>query len=65
MIEYWGHMLGVISLVLMALFIGIWIWAWRPRHKETFNRMARVPLERDDRPAAGDDDATDEGGNGR
>lgn len=60
MIEYWGHIVGVISLVLLALFIGVWIWAWRPRHKRVFERMARLPLERDERPdrdAEGNDES--------
>ncbi|MDX1608501.1 MAG: cbb3-type cytochrome c oxidase subunit 3 [Halofilum sp. (in: g-proteobacteria)] len=61
MIEYWGHIVGVISLVLLALFIGVWIWAWRPRHKRVFERMARLPLERDERPDV-DDDWNDESG---
>lgn len=45
MSEWWGNLSGVITLVLMAVFIGIWIWAWRARHKKTFDRMARLPME--------------------
>lgn len=52
MSEWWGNFAGVITLVLMAVFIGIWIWAWRARHKRTFDRMARLPME--------DEDATSE-----
>ena len=46
--EFWGHAIGVITLVLMLIFIGIWIWAWRKRHQATFDRMARLPLEQDE-----------------
>ncbi|HET7266642.1 MAG TPA: cbb3-type cytochrome c oxidase subunit 3 [Oleiagrimonas sp.] len=51
----WGHILGVVTVVLMCTFIGIWIWAWRKQHKPVFNRMAAIPME--DEPA--DDDAGD------
>jgi cytochrome c oxidase cbb3-type subunit IV len=41
----WGYVAGGFILLMMLSFIGIWIWAWRKRHKPTFNRMARLPLE--------------------
>ena len=50
MMDYWGHIVGVITVLLLVAFIGIWVWAWLPRHKAVFSRMARVPLERDDAP---------------
>lgn len=43
----WGHAAGVITVILMLTFIGIWIWAWRKKHKRVFDRMARLPLEDD------------------
>ena len=43
----WGHAIGVITLVLMLLFIAIWIWAWLPRHRTTFDRLARLPMDSD------------------
>lgn len=43
----WGDINGVITLLMMALFIGIWIWAWRKQHKQTFDRMAELPMEDD------------------
>jgi cytochrome c oxidase cbb3-type subunit 4 len=43
----WGHVTGIVTVILMATFIGIWIWAWRARHKRLFDRMARLPLEDD------------------
>lgn len=45
--EIWGHAIGVITLVLMLIFIGIWIWAWLPRHRTTFDRLARIPMHDD------------------
>ncbi len=41
----WGHVFGVVTVVLMIVFVGIWYWAWRPRHRRTFERLATMPLE--------------------
>lgn len=41
----WGHLSGVLIVVMMLVFIGIWIWAWRKYHKPNFNRMSRLPME--------------------
>ena len=41
----WGHVAGVITLILFATFIGIWIWAWRKRHRKTFDAMSRLPMQ--------------------
>jgi cytochrome c oxidase cbb3-type subunit 4 len=35
---------GIITAVLLALFIGGWIWAWSPRRKREFEDAARLPL---------------------
>lgn len=43
----WGHMVGVFIVVLMAAFIGIWVWAWLPQHRRAFNELARLPMEDD------------------
>lgn len=43
----WGHVAGVVTVILMATFIGIWIWAWRKARGRVFERMARLPLEDD------------------
>ena len=54
----WGHAAGVITVILMLTFIGIWIWAWRKKHKKVFDRMAQLPLE-DDRQIPGQTDEED------
>lgn len=41
----WGNLMGFVTLAMMSLFIGIWIWAWRKRHKPVFDRMAELPME--------------------
>lgn len=50
---YWGHAVGIITLILLIAFVGVWIWAWLPRHKRVFDRMARLPLEHDAAPPPG------------
>jgi cytochrome c oxidase cbb3-type subunit 4 len=44
----WGHVAGVVTVVLMLVFLGIWYWAWRPHHHGTFDRLARLPMSDDD-----------------
>ena len=39
---------GVVTAVLMVVFIGGWIWAWRPARKAEFDAAALVPLEEDE-----------------
>jgi len=41
----WGHITGVITVVMMLVFIGIWVWAWQKGHVRTFQRMAQIPME--------------------
>lgn len=45
-----GHLIGVVIILLIVAFVGVWIWAWLPRHHRVFSRMARVPLENDSIP---------------
>jgi cytochrome c oxidase cbb3-type subunit IV len=42
-----GLMRGMITLSLLLLFIGLFIWAWSSRRKDLFERMAQLPLEDD------------------
>jgi cytochrome c oxidase cbb3-type subunit 4 len=41
---------GNVTLLLLALFLGAWVWAWSPRRKAEFDAAARLPL--DDKPAS-------------
>jgi cytochrome c oxidase cbb3-type subunit 4 len=40
---------GIITAVLMIVFIAGWIWAWRPARREEFDAAARMPLEDDEK----------------
>ena len=46
----WGQIAGFITVSLLVVFIGIWIWAWRPWHKKSFDEMAHIPMEDKDMP---------------
>ena len=45
-----GIVRGVITLVLMILFVIYAIWAWSNGPRKTFDAMSRMPLEDDDAP---------------
>ena len=36
---------GIVTLLLIALFLGAWAWAWQPKRKPEFEAAARLPLE--------------------
>ncbi len=36
---------GVMTGVLIVIFLGIWVWAWSSRNKSKFDYMAQLPLE--------------------
>jgi len=38
---------GLVTVVIMLAFIGIWGWAWSKRRKSDFDASARLPLEED------------------
>jgi len=44
-------MSGIISALLLVLFVGGWIWAWSPKRKSEFDAAAQLPLaEEEDSP---------------
>ena len=45
MSPFWGHLAGVVTVVAMIAFIGIWVWAWLPTHKTEFDELATLPME--------------------
>jgi cytochrome c oxidase cbb3-type subunit 4 len=48
----WGHVAGIFIVAMMIAFIGIWIWAWLPWHKRTFDALAKMPMQDEDANAA-------------
>ncbi|PJJ96908.1 CcoQ/FixQ family Cbb3-type cytochrome c oxidase assembly chaperone [Lysobacteraceae bacterium NML75-0749] len=45
---------GVVTAILLVLFIAGWIWAWSPKRKQAFAAAARLPLD-DQEPVADKD----------
>ena len=43
-----GVVNGLMTALLIILFIGIWLWAWSKSNKPKFEKMAKLPLESDD-----------------
>ncbi len=39
---------GIVTAVLLVLFIAGWIWAWSPKRKKDFDAAARLPLSEDE-----------------
>lgn len=36
---------GIITAILLVLFIAGWMWAWSPRRKRDFDAAAQLPLD--------------------
>jgi len=51
-----GLFRGLVTVVLFALFIGLWFWSWSKKRDTEFSAAARLPLEEGDRPPAVDKD---------
>ena len=39
---------GALTIVLIIAFLGLVVWAWSSKRKETFDQLSRMPLEEDD-----------------
>ncbi len=42
-----GTLSGIVTAILLVLFVGVWVWAYSSRRKEQFGQAARMPLEED------------------
>jgi cytochrome c oxidase cbb3-type subunit IV len=36
---------GIVTALLLVLFVAAWAWAWSPRRKRAFDEAARLPLD--------------------
>lgn len=45
---------GIITAVLLVVFLAGWIWAWSPRRKRDFDAAAQLPLDDQESVAARD-----------
>nr|WP_298721971.1 CcoQ/FixQ family Cbb3-type cytochrome c oxidase assembly chaperone [uncultured Steroidobacter sp.] len=44
-----GLVRGLLTLILFLAFMTLWAWAWNKHRKPEFDRMARLPLEDQER----------------
>lgn len=51
-----GTLRGVLTALLLLLFIGVVAWAYSRRRRADFDKAASLPLEDDTRPPATHDD---------
>ncbi len=38
---------GIVTSLLLLVFVAGWAWAWSPRRRHDFEEAARLPLEDD------------------
>lgn len=36
---------GIVTTLLLVLFVGGWVWAWSPKRKKEFDAAAQLPLD--------------------
>jgi cytochrome c oxidase cbb3-type subunit 4 len=51
-----GDLRGVLTAVLLVLFIGIWAWSFSRKRGKDFREAERLPLDDDERPPSRNDD---------
>jgi cytochrome c oxidase cbb3-type subunit 4 len=39
---------AVLTIILIIAFLGLVIWAWSSKRKDTFDKLSQMPLEEDD-----------------
>ena len=42
------NILSIWTIVVMVLFIGIVLWAWSGKRKQSFDEAANIPFDEDD-----------------
>jgi cytochrome c oxidase cbb3-type subunit 4 len=45
-----GLVRGVITVTLLVLFIGLWVYSWSKKRKNEYEAASQLPLEDDSRP---------------
>jgi cytochrome c oxidase cbb3-type subunit 4 len=38
---------GIVTALLLVVFVAGWAWAWSPRRRRDFEEAARLPLDDD------------------
>jgi cytochrome c oxidase cbb3-type subunit IV len=45
-----GTLRGLITAILVILFLGVWAWSWSRKRRADFDAAAQLPLDDDSRP---------------
>ncbi len=48
-----GLVRGLITAILLILFIGLWFWSWSKKRNTEYEAAAQLPLEDDSQPPSG------------
>ena len=40
-----GLVRGILTAILFAAFVALWIWAWSGKRRQDFTAAAQLPLE--------------------
>ncbi len=51
---------GIILIVMIISFVGLWVWAWNRKRKPAFHEASMLPME-DDKGFIPDSDDLDDG----
>ena len=60
-----GTLRGVLTAILLVLFLGIVFWAWSRKRRSEFDEAAQLPLDDDQPRAAAADAGRDNDGEGK
>jgi len=47
MTELSANISGIMTALLLIMFVGICVWSWSSRRKPAFDEMSKLPLEDD------------------
>ena len=45
----WGAISGVMTAILIVLFVAVFVWAFWPQHKRRFDEASQLALDEEDR----------------
>lgn len=59
-----GTLLSIWTVIVLILFVGIVIWAWHGKNRESFRQAARIPLEEEQTPDSVSEEDKEDSENG-
>lgn len=58
----WNDVRAIFSVIMFALLVGIYVWAWSKNRKEDFNEAANLPFAEPEYPATSIDSGANSNG---